>query len=298
MMTRKLWYALHHPPARHPLFLRTVLLPAPARRPFVSWATLLIDLVLGVAFNTPTLLFLLMPFFLLIIGVSYGLDCALRVSTTIAKEHEDRTFDLLSLAPTGQWGTNWALATSSLYRNRDFDRLFTIIRAALATALVLTCIVALIAAMSLTPSRPTRLPQPSTTDMLMRVAADFLAVLALLAAIYVEYVQSTVLGSVVGLIVPTYAHNRLDASLWSFSVFLLLQVSTYALAWLIGFNLLPDAYERLQINGWYANFSLPVLRVAVFFLLREAIITALWRALVQRLNLHVGEVDLTLQFSA
>ena len=75
-------------------------------------------------------------------------------------------------------------------------------------------------------------------------------------------------------------------------------MSTYALAWLIGFNLLPDAYERLQINGWYANFSLPVLRVAVFFLLREAIITALWRALVQRLNLHVGEVDLTLQFSA
>src|SRR5262245_40636490 len=142
MMTRKLWFALHHPPARHPLFLRTVLLPAPGRRRFVSWATLLINLVFAVAFNTPTLLFLLMPFFLLIIGISDGIDCALRVSSTIAKEHEDRTFDVLSRAPTGIWGTNWALATSSLYRNRDFDRVFSIIRAALATALVLTCIVA------------------------------------------------------------------------------------------------------------------------------------------------------------
>lgn len=298
MMTRKLWYALNHPPARHPLFLRTVLLPPPSRRRFVSWATLLIDLVLGVAFNTPTLLFLLMPFFLLIIGISYGLDCALRISTTIAKEHEDQTFDLLSLAPTGVWGTNWALATSSLYRNRDFDRLFTIIRAALATALVLTCIVALIAVMSLTPSRPTRLPQPSGVDMLLRVAADFLAVVALIAAIYVEYVQSTVLGSLVGLFIPTYAHNRLDASLWAFGVFLLLQVSTYVLAWLVGFNLLPGAYERLHINGWYASFSLPVLRVAAFFLLREGIIAGLWRGLVQRLNVQVYEVDLTPQYSA
>jgi hypothetical protein len=297
MMTRKLWFALHHPPARHPLFLRTVLLPAAARRPFVSWATLLINLVLAVAFNTPTLLFLLMPFFLLIIGISYGIDCALRVSTTIAKEHEDRTFDLLSLAPTGIWGTNWALATSSLYRNRDFDRLFSIIRTALATALVLTCIVALIAVMSLSPTRPSRLPQPGNTDNFMRVAADFLAVVALIAAIYVEYVQSTVMGSVVGLFVPTYAHNRLDASLWSFGVFLLLQISTYALAWLIGFNILPDIYERLQINGWYAIFTLPVLRVAVFFLPREAMILALWRGLVQRLNVQVSEVELTPQYS-
>jgi hypothetical protein len=217
----------------------------------------------------------------------------MRVSTTIAKEHEDRTFDLLSLAPTGIWGTNWALATSSLYRNRDFDRLFSIIRAALATALVLTCIVALIAVMSLSPTRPTRLPQPGSTDILMRVAADFLGVVALIAAIYVEYVQSTVLGSVVGLFIPTYAHNRLDASLWSFGAFLLLQVTTYALAWLIGFSLLPGAYERLQINGWYASFSLPVVRVAVFFLLREAIIATLWRGLVQRLNVQVSEVELT-----
>ncbi len=298
MMTRKLWYALHHPPARHPLFLRTVLLPTPERRRFVSWATLLIDLVLGVAFNTPTLLFLLMPFFLLIIGISYGVDCALRVSTTIAKEHEDRTFDLLSLAPTGIWGTNWALATSSLYRNRDFDRLFSIIRAALATALVLTCIVTLIAVMSVSPTRPTRLPQPGNMDIVMRVAADFLGVVALIAAIYVEYVQSTVLGSVVGLFIPTYAHNRLDASLWSFGVFLLLQVSTYALAWFVGFNLLPGVYERLQINGWSANFSLPVLRVAVFFLLREAIIAALWRGLVQRLNVQVSEVEWVMQPTA
>jgi hypothetical protein len=239
-----------------------------------------------------------MPFFLVIVGVLYGIDCALRISTTIAKEHEDRTFDLLSLAPTGTWGTNWALATSSLYRNRDFDRLFSIVRAALATGLVLTCIVAMIAVMSLSPTRPTRLPQPDSMDMLIRVAADFLAVLALIAAIYVEYVQSTILGSLVGLFVPTYARNRLDASLWSFGVFLLLQVSTYTLAWIIGFNLLPGVYERLHINGWYVSFTLPVLRVAAFFLLREVIILMIWRALVQRLNVPVSDVELVMQPTA
>jgi hypothetical protein len=297
MITRKLWYALNHPPARHPLFRRTVILPPASRRRFISAATLLIELVLGVAFNAPTLLFLVMPFFLLIIGVAYGIDCALRISTTITKEHEERTFDLLSLAPAGVWGTNWVLATSSLYRNRDFDRLFTIIRTALATALVLTCIVALIAVMSLSPSRPSWHPQAGNPDSILRVTADFLAMIALLAALYVEYVQSTVLGSLVGLVIPTYAQNRLDASLWSFGVFLLLQVGTYTAAWLIGFDLLPDLYERLYITGWPASFSLPVLRVAVFFLLREAIIAALWRALVHRLNLQMSDVDLSPQFS-
>lgn len=298
MITRKLWYALNHPPSRHPLFRRTVILPPASRRRFVSAATLLIEVVLGVAFNAPTLLFLLMPFFLLIIGIAYGIDCALRISTTIAKEHEERTFDILSLAPAGVWGTNWVLTTSSLYRNRDFDRLFTIIRTALATGLVLTCIVALIAAMSLSPSRPTWQPQATDGDGILRVTADFVAMVALLAALYVEYVQSTVLGTLVGLVIPTYAQNRLDASLWSFGVFLLLQVMTYTAAWLIGFDLLPELYTRLQITGWYATFTLPVLRVAVFYLLREGIIAALWRALVGRLNLHVSEVDLSPQFSA
>jgi hypothetical protein len=60
---------------------------------------------------------------------------------------------------------------------------------------------------------------------------------------------------------------------------------------------LPDIYERLHINGWYAIFTLPVLRVAVFFLPREAMILALWRGLVQRLNVQVSEVELIPQYS-
>jgi hypothetical protein len=291
MITRKLWYALNHPPSRHPLFRRTVILPPASRRRFVSAATLLIELVLGIAFNAPTLLFLLMPFFLLIIGLAYGIDCALRISTTIAKEHEERTFDLLSLAPAGVWGTNWVLTTSSLYRNRDFDRLFTIIRTTLATGLVLTCIVALIAVMSLSPSRPSWHPQAANPDGILRVAADFVAIIALLAALYVEYVQSTVLGTLVGLVIPTYAQNRLDASLWSFGIFLLLQVMTYTATWLVGFDLLPEVFERLNLAGWFASFTLPVLRVAAFYLLREGLIAALWRALISRLNMSPAELD-------
>jgi hypothetical protein len=145
--------------------------------------------------------------------------------------------------------------------------------------------------MSLTGSRPSWQPQANNLDGLLQVTVDFLGMLALLAAIYVEYVQSTVLGSLVGLVISTYAHNRLDASLWSFGIFLLLQVSIYTAAWFIGFELLPEIYEWLNINGWYASFTLPVLRVAAFFLLREGLIAALWRALIARLNMSPGELD-------
>jgi hypothetical protein len=296
MMTQKFWYALNHPPARHPLFLRTVLLPPPSRRRFVSSATLMIDFVLGVSVNTPTLLFLLMPFFLLLIGITYGVDCALRISTTIAKEHESNTFDVLALSPGGVWGTNWALSTSSLYRNRDFERLYSIMRSAIIAGVTMTVIIGLIAFLGLAQSRPARLPQPSNLDLSFVLAEDVISVLALIAAIYVEYVQSTVLGSLVGLLIPTVARNRLDASLWAFGGFLLLQIMTYVFAWLIGFTILPTLFTYLQMGGWFAGASLAVLRLAAFFLVREAIIAALWRLLAGRLNAR--EIELATQPTA
>jgi hypothetical protein len=121
--------------------------------------------------------------------------------------------------------------------------------------------------------------------------------ITVLIAVYVEYLQSTVLGSVVGMFVPTFTENRLDTSLYTFGGFLFLQVTTYFLAYLIGFVILPSLYERLYIIGDYVEISLSILRLTIFFLIREGIITALWRVIVQRLNASSSELDLSMQFA-
>jgi hypothetical protein len=54
--------------------------------------------------------------------------------------------------------------------------------------------------------------------------------------------------------------------------------------WLVGFLLIPALYQMLNLTGFYAVFSLPILRVAVLYIIREAIITVLWRALVRQSN--------------
>src|SRR5262245_41194048 len=129
MMTWKIWRALHNPPALHPVFQRTVLLPPPTlNRRSIGWASLVVNLVLALGQYSPTILLLLMPFILIFTGITYGIDCAVRVGSAIAKEHENSTFNLLSLSPGGALGASWAMCTSTLYRNRDFSRLHTIMR--------------------------------------------------------------------------------------------------------------------------------------------------------------------------
>lgn len=292
MTTWKIWRALHNPPALHPVFKRVVLLPvATDNQQHVGWASLTIHLVLGLGQYQPTVLLLLMPFILLFTGITYGIDCAIRVGNAIAKEHENDTFNLLSLSPSGALGASWAMCTSSLYHNRDFDRFHTIMRGTITIAIITVILIAsmLIVGRS---EQFTRASQPTLPTVIHLV--DLTVVML---ALYFEYMQSAIVGSLIGMFVPTYTHNRVDTRVYTFGGFLLLQITTYFLTYLIGFVILPDLYQRLQIIGQETEMSLSVLRLGVFFIIREIMITVLWRALVERLNARPSELELTMQFA-
>ena len=292
MTTWKIWRALHNPPALHPVFQRTVLLPpATLKRRPMGWAGLVVNLVLSLGQYSPTVLLFLMPLVLLITGIIYGIDCAIRVGSAIAREHENDTFSLLSLSPGGGLGASWAMCTSSLYRNRDFERLNEVMRGAVIVGSIILVGGALLT-LFLQSDKFTRPAIPA-----LPTVVNLVNLITVLIAVYIEYLQSTVLGSVVGMFVPTFTENRLDTSLYTFGGFLFLQITTYFLAYLIGFVILPSLYERLYIIGDYTEMSLSILRLTTFFLIREAIITGLWRVIVQRLNASSSELDLSMQFA-
>lgn len=292
MTTWKIWRALHNPPALHPVFKRAVLLPVSTdNRQTVGWAGLTINLVLGLGQHSPTILLLLMPFILLFTGITYGIDCAIRVGNAIAKEHENDTFNLLSLSPSGALGASWAMCTSSLYHNRDFDRFHNIIRGTVTIAIITVVVVASV--IIITHSEQfTRAYEPTLPTVIHIV--DLTTVML---ALYFEYMQSAIVGSLIGMFVPTYTQNRMDTRIYTFGGFLLLQITTYFLAYLIGFVVLPELYHRLQIIGEETEMSLSILRLAVFFMIREVMITVLWRTLVERLNARPSELELTMQFA-
>ncbi|NWG17576.1 MAG: hypothetical protein HXY41_13195 [Chloroflexi bacterium] len=282
-VTPRLWRALNRPPATHPLFQRTVVLPAYSSAHYLSWANLIISLILGLSRYAPTLLFLLMPFILLILGLTYGLDCALRVGSAIARERENDTYGLLSLSPNGPLGAMWALATSAIYRNHDFMRLRGIVRASLLTGLAAGIVVTGIA-LFVNADIFNRFPQPPTP-----IYAGLLNFAAIVGALYVEYVQSVALGVLVGLLVSTYARSRLDASMWVFGVYLLLQMMIYVLTMVVGFTALPLAAEALAVRGDFALAGLSFARLGIFVLMREVVIALAWRGLQTRLNITPAE---------
>jgi hypothetical protein len=292
MMTFRLWRALHHPPAKHPLFRRLVLLPGITDRRYVSWPTLIVNFVTEIAARSPTLLIVTAPLILVFIGLTYGIDCTLRVGTSIAKTREDDTFDVLSLSPPGAIGACWAICTSVLYRNRDFDRLREVVRGVLVVALIVVIIGDMILALFSTP----RFVRTQVGPPLL--IPHILGLSLIAGVIYIEYVQSAVLGVVVGLLIPTYSRSRFDTGFMAFGVFLMLQIGVYFVTVLAGFALLPALLNPAALSGQFVDVGMTAIRLLIFYGAREALIATLWRLVVLRLNVTPSELDFVMRPAA
>lgn len=290
-MTRKLWRALRRPPATHPIFRRTVLLPGRRSRRYFSWASMAITLVLSLSDFMPTLLLLLIPIVLLVSGVLYGIECSMRVSHAIASERQNGTYQLLAMCPPGALAVCWVICTSTVYRNREFERLHEIIQASVNIALIgiiiLFVLVVTISTAAATPYNNGAFTPP----MLMNIGVVF-------AVMYWEFIQSVVLGCIIGILISTYTQNGLDASLLAPSVFLLIKMAVYALTALLGLSVLPDVFAYLPLEGSMAGVVLTVLRGLIFIGLQEGAVHVSWQHLVSRVNASRKDVQWALSPSS
>jgi hypothetical protein len=282
-MTYRLWYALNHPPATHPLFRSRVLLPGERRS--YTWAGLVSSFIQGTGQQSPTLLLVMMPLILVCVGVVYGLDCAMRVGTAIAYERENERFMLLSLSPPGPLGSAWAICAAALYRNHDFIRLRSVVRVALALAFIGALILLVLVNLFTLATSIHTYGQEVTLSPL----SSIVAVLAAFLAVYMEYTGSAVLGMLVGILVPTYTRTRLDTLLMSFGVFLLLQLAVYLMTYFLGFWILPGLL--LPFDERTGEVVLTLLRLLIFYAAREAVIAVVWSLVVRRTNAAPSELD-------
>ena len=110
-------------------------------------------------------------------------------------------------------------------------------------------------------------------------------------AIYIDHLHSVVLAAEIGILVPTYATRRLDASAAAFILYLVIQVSTFVLTLLIGFAIAPRVLDVLQVPAVASALTLPIVRLLVFAGSREVIIRYLWRVLVRETDATPSEVE-------
>lgn len=287
-MTLKLWHALNDPPATHPIFVRNVLLPPSNKRYSVTSAGVIIGFIVAMSEFMPTVLILVMPIILAAGGLIYGLDCAIRISQIIAQERKNNTFELLALCPAGVLAVSWVLCTSSLYQQRLFSRMREIVRTATRIAIaVIGVMIGLFIAISFTIIL-------SSSQLTLPIIVPLINVLAVVVLIYSEYVQSTVIGCLVGLVIPTYSNGPIDSVLYAPAVFLLLKIIGYVLGIIIGFTLLDRIYQQYGLQSGIADVALTIVRVAIFILIQESVIRLMWQLLIKRTNTPTKDAELAL----
>lgn len=285
MLTWRLWQALCHPPYRHPLFARTAsasfgstpLLRALRFAAFYVTACTLFTLSWPIILSSPALVLLSAA---ASANTLYSLTWAARIGSAIAREHEQKSYDLLCLLPVGALGAGWALSTAHLHRSALF-RTLRLLMHSLALAL-------LGALLTIIPVMLT-LASGSPASYGLFLLLDYGAALA--AAFYFDHVQSVTLAYLIGMITASIARNRINAQLWSAGFFLLLQGLVYLLILILGIVLLPAALHRLHLSQVAINVVLPIICLAAFYAVREAIIRLLWRLLAHEFNASDADQD-------
>ena len=207
-------------------------------------------------------------------GTLAGLFWAIRVSGTIARERERGTFELISTSPYGAFSASWAICTGCQYYDQTFNGLGA--QRVWFSRLFFLTLLFISGLLSLPEAHGIGVPNNTSANFLESLLSVIELVLILGLAFHIDDIHSTVIGSLVGLIVPLFARNRLDARIGAFVGFLVLQITAYLFVWGIGFMAIPQLNADLAITGTAAALALPCEQLLVFFVVREVIARLLW----------------------
>lgn len=307
MISWKLWTALRKPFVAHPIYqLRGVWKWQPPRRSlWYSWLqhfldthqaavglvtlalAILITMMLGPApllilfFGVPfLLLFVGLPLLLASVGTFYGMAAAMMVSDAIANEQLQGRYVLLGATPYGLVGATWALCSLEFHRHE----MMTQIRSTLSSIYIMLMtfmgfpMVFTLLLFVLSPSDPNS--QTHFSGMLRSV------IFALIPA--VDYIQSTNMGCLIGMIVPMHTTGRANARALAMGIFLAVQFGAYMLVVFLCFVALPSVFIQ---QGWELNVIFDFFRFAILYICRDMVILILWVVLAHSLDSHLDELE-------
>jgi hypothetical protein len=229
------------------------------------------------------------PFvFILFNGTIYGALWAVNIAQAICKEREQSTHDLLCISPVGTLGAYWLLGAGRLHRNEQLDRVHAIVRGILIIALATLGMIVLIILLNISPSQSDpRLAEQGRLHGFLTIASVTLA----LCLLYIDHIQSFVTGSIVGMMAPSYTQGRFEIAMWATGVFLSIQAIVYMLFLSVGISLTEVLFKNFLITGVYTELALSLIRVIIFYAIREVVITFLWKLTTRRLNASGSEFD-------
>ncbi len=249
-LSRDLWRELQRPPARH--------WGQPVERKDQN------ALVLAFALSALAL----------ISGVILSVLVVYRATDRIARARENDIFDLLAVTPAGGLGASWALFAASLHSGLTLRTLNRMRR----NAVLLVLGVGIVTLLPMFTSA-----QVAGSDILLTEAWSWLLFyLFLLPMMIFDHLYAVISGGLLSVLLPDYVRG--EARIAALFAGVSLHLSGYMIAALTGALMLPVVYETMNVSGWLADLSRPLLALAVFVLFHEATVLLLDRVAQIRLN--------------
>lgn len=279
-ITWRLWNALYDPLRKHPLFARgqQKMLPRTNGFPQLRWLLLgagvvVVVLAAFLVFLLVALLLVLLVLLALLSGAALGGYWAMQSSERLAAERDN--FPLWESTPRGAVGVSWLLATGIVHRSGALHELRHVLRWLLRVALALVGIVVLLVVFASGGRQ--------TTFLL-----DMIALAMLLVALWLDYVQSAVFGTVYGLSTALLLPNSLERFLAVRFGYPALQASVYlaTFGWYELNRLFFTEYLRSVVLAHALTAACTLL---VFFALREALLRGLLFLLLRTYRLSPQE---------
>ncbi len=276
---------LKNPPRDHPLFKRMSkahVTPLPSHINIATIAVLVVMICFLSAVVPPLLPFALMlpVIFAVFNGSVYGLVWAACVSRTLVHEHEQGTFEILSIAPDGAFGATWAICMGCIHRSGAFEHLRAFSLEEFAIAWTVTLILS-------AGKWQQYINLFAENGLVFPIIVLMTYSVLLILTFYFNNVQSVIMGVLTGMAIPIFVRSWLDAQLWAIGIYMLLQFSTYLLTWLIGGVLMPTS---LAANV-PTEILIAFISLGIFYMIREIVISVLWRMLVFKLNGDTSEIQ-------
>lgn len=233
-----------------------------------------IGMILGLLCLLPLIVLLF-----LLEGVYFGGRCALDTGERIANERDKGTYELLCVTPAGRFGVNWSLCTGYLRHYELFDISRRVLFYLSASIIFGTVAVSLWSLVGQVISPDEFSPESAL------IVPQMINLAALSLAFYFNFVQSVVIGCLMGMLMPTYTYNRLDTQLVILLGYFLVLAATVLIAFL------SIIMSSIFFDGIVWMIA-PFVNTGILYGWRELAIRILWRCLIDRLDATPYDVEI------
>lgn len=225
------------------------------------------------------LVFVLGPLLLIASGTIYGILSGLVVSSTIINEKLQGRYLLLGLTNYGFEGANLALCTLAIHNNDLLRELRMTLRRIFGFIVAPVVIPALNILFIYSID-----PNPD----LLRALRDVILLLFILLGIPFDFMQSSTIAKIIGMLAPTFSRTRTNVQQLVLSAFLSIQIGTYVFWLTIVLFSLPSFLGSIgvSIDVWYI-----LVAYLVLYAIREFIIIVLWHLLASQLRADLDDLD-------